>query len=65
LQHIDTIADLMNLYNFYLGDPNSFNYDLNRYTDLNTDELQYAANKFFKNNFVELQIVPKVDNANR
>ncbi len=33
LQNIDTVADLLNLYNFYLGEPNSFNFDLNRYNE--------------------------------
>jgi zinc protease len=64
LQHIDTIADLMNLYNFYLGNPGSFNFDLNRYTNLNSNELQIVAEKYLNENYVELQIVPKVKNAN-
>jgi zinc protease len=63
LQNIDTIADLLNLYNFYLGEPNSFNFDLNRYTSLNENNIKQAANKHLKNNFVELRIIPRRDNA--
>ncbi|MEJ2103452.1 MAG: insulinase family protein, partial [Ignavibacteriaceae bacterium] len=65
LQNIDTIADLMNLYNFYLGEPNSFNFDLNRYINLNEDDIQKAAKKYQQKNFVELRIVPRRNNAAR
>ena len=63
LQNIDTIADLMNLYNFYLGEPNSFNYDLTRYTSLNKENIKQAAKKYLQNNFVELRFVPRSTNA--
>ena len=63
LQNIDTIADLMNLYNFYLGEPNSFNFDLNRYTNLNKYDIQNAANTYSLKNFVELRIIPGRNNA--
>jgi zinc protease len=64
LQNIDTVADLMNLYNFYLDEPNSFNYDLNRYISLNKTDLQRAVKNYLLKNFVELQILPKVRNGN-
>jgi zinc protease len=64
LQNIDTIADLMNLYNFYLGEPNSFNYDLNRYTNLDEDKIKQSAKKYLQNNLVELRFVPRSRNAN-
>ena len=63
LQNIDTIADLMNLYNFYLGEPNSFNYDLNRYTELHEDDIKQSAKKYLQNNYVELRFVPRSGNA--
>ena len=63
LQNINTIADLMNLYNFYLGEPNSFNFDLNRYTNLNKYDIQNAANTYLLKNFVELRIIPGRNNA--
>jgi len=64
LQNIATVADLMNLYNFYLDEPNSFNYDLSRYTSLNETDLQRAVKNYLLKNFVELQILPKVRNGN-
>ena len=64
LQNIDTIADLMNLYNFYLGEPNSFNYDLKRYTSLNEGNIKQVVKKYLQEKLVELRIVPERKNAN-
>lgn len=64
LQNIDTIADLMNLYNFYLGEPNSFNYDLKRYTNLNEMNIKQVVKKYLQEKLVELRIVPERKNAN-
>ena len=64
LQNIDTVADLMNLYNFYLGEPNSFNFDLNRYSSLNEDNIKEAALKYLQKNYVELRITPRRNNGN-
>ncbi len=64
LQNIDTVADMLNLYNFYLGEPNSFNYDLNRYNNVNENDISHAVNGYFKNNYVDLRIVPERKNAN-
>lgn len=64
LQNIDTIADMLNLYNFYLGEPNSFNFDLNRYNSVNAEDIQQTVKRYFQNNYVELRIVPERKNAN-
>lgn len=64
LQNIDTVADLLNLYNFYLGEPNSFNFDLNRYINTESQDVTNAAAKYLKNNFTELRIIPGNKNAN-
>jgi zinc protease len=64
LQNIDTIADMLNLYNFYLGEPNSFNFDLNRYNNVNENDISQVVNGYFQNNYVELRIVPERKNAN-
>ena len=64
LQNIDTIADMLNLYNFYLGEPNSFNFDLERYNKVNDEEIRLAAKKYLQFNYVELRIVPERKNAN-
>ena len=65
LQNIDTITDLLNLYNFYLGEPNSFNYDLTRYNSCYESKIQEVAAKYFRKNFVDLRIIPDKHNANR
>jgi zinc protease len=64
LQNIDTIADMLNLYNFYLGEPNSFNFDLNRYNNVNENKISQVVNGYFQNNYVELRIVPERKNGN-
>ncbi len=64
LQNIDTVADLLNLYNFYLGEPNSFNFDLSRYNNVDELKIQQVANKYLQKNYVELRIVPEKQNAN-
>ena len=63
LQNIDTIADTLNLYNFYLGEPNSFNFDLNRYNSVSGEDIKLIVKKYFQTCFVELRIVPEGKNA--
>ena len=64
LQNIDTITDLLNLYNFYLDEPNSFNFDLERYNNCSEDRIREVAGRYFKKNYVDLRIVPEKNNAN-
>jgi len=64
LQNIDTVADLLNLYNFYLGEPNSFNFDLERYNNVDVENIQQVAKNYLQKNYVELRIVPENINAN-
>jgi len=59
LQNIDTVADMLNLYNFYLDEPNSFNFDLNRYNKVKQNEISTAVKKYLQKNYVELRIVPE------
>ncbi len=61
LQKLDTIVDHMNHYNFYLGEPNSFAADLNRYKNVTADDVVRVAKKYLLNPFVELHIIPKTD----
>jgi zinc protease len=58
LQSLDTIADQLNFYNYYLGEPNSFNYDLKRYEDVKEKDIADALEKYLFKNYVELQISP-------
>ena len=59
LQNLDTIADHLNLYNFYLNEPNSFAFDLKRYESVEKEEIINAATNYLKNTLVELRIIPK------
>jgi len=63
LQNIDTIADLLNLYNFYLGEPNSFNYDLSRYNECDNIGVQQVAQKYLQQKHLDLRIVPEKKNV--
>lgn len=64
LQNIDTVADMLNLYNFYLAEPNSFNFDLHRYNSVNMEDIKQVANRYLQNHYVELKIVPERKDAN-
>jgi zinc protease len=59
LQNLDTMANQLNYYNFYLGEPNSFNYDLNRYNSITNQNIMDVTVKYFSTKFVELRIRPK------
>jgi len=58
MQNIDSLADQINSYNFFLNEPNSFNFDLKRYEDVQTDGIQKAAEKYLTKPYVELHVVP-------
>ena len=59
LQNLDTIADHLNLYNFYLDEPNSFAFDLNRYESVGKEEIIKVISNYLTNSFIELRIIPK------
>jgi len=59
LQNLDTIADHLNLYNFYLNEPNSFAIDLNRYEIVGQNEIIGATSEYLSKPYVELRIIPK------
>jgi zinc protease len=59
MQNLDTVADYLNHYNFYVGEPNSFEFDLNRYNSVTNDSLKQAVKSYLTKNFVELRIIPK------
>ena len=58
MQNIESLADQLNYYNFYAGEPNSFNNDLTRYENVTCENVIECVNKYLKNNYVELQISP-------
>ena len=59
LQNLDTMANQLNYYDFFLGEPNSFNYDLKRYNEVEEDEIKRIVEKYFTGYFLELRVRPK------
>jgi zinc protease len=58
LQKLDLLADQLNTYNFHLNEPNSFNYDLNRYNIVDEKIVINAAEKYLTKPNLEVRIVP-------
>jgi zinc protease len=58
MQNLDVIADHLNHYNFYLNEPNSFNFDLKRYEEVTNESIKNAVNNYLTNKYIELQIRP-------
>ncbi len=58
LQNIDSLANQLNYYSFYLNEPNSFTFDLKRYEDTNSEFIKDATAKYLMKPFVELKIEP-------
>lgn len=59
MQNLDTVADYLNYYNFYLNEPNSFEFDLKRYNKVTNDSLKQAVKNYLTKPFVELRVIPK------
>lgn len=64
MQSIDTIADRLNMYNYYLNDPNKFNYDIERYNKIEKSAIADACSKYLSKPFVELRVTPKRNRDN-
>jgi len=62
LQNLESIADHLNSYNFYLDEPNSFAYDLDRYDKVNAEKLMDVTENYISKPYVELRIIPKSNN---
>ena len=59
LQNLDTMANQLNFYNYFLGEPNSFNFDLKRYNEVSNEMITGMIDKYLSKPFVELRISPK------
>lgn len=59
LQNIDSLADQLNYYNFYLNEPNSFAFDLKRYEETDSSLIKEAVKLYLSKPFVELRIMPE------
>ncbi len=59
LQNLDSLADQLNHYNLYLGEPNSFSFDLNRYLSVDENSIKNVCGNYLRNPYLELLITPK------
>ncbi|MFN3694990.1 MAG: M16 family metallopeptidase [Ignavibacterium sp.] len=59
MQNLDNIADHLNHYNFYLNEPNSFEWDINRYMSVQKENIKDICNELLNKNYLELNIIPK------
>ncbi len=59
LQNLDAMANQLNYYNFFLDEPNSFNYDLNRYNKVTGGKIKSVTSEYFTKPYVELKVKPK------
>lgn len=59
LQKLDSIVDHLNHYNFFLNEPDSFLFDINRYEKVTANDVISAAKMFLSKPYVELNIIPK------
>ncbi len=57
MQNLDNVLDRLNEYNYYLGEPDSFECDLNRFNNVSAEDVKNAAN-YLQNNYVELHVIP-------
>jgi zinc protease len=64
LQSILTKADILNRYEFYFGEPNSFERDLNRYRNATPEMVRAQANEVLTANArLILRVVPEIKTA--
>lgn len=59
MQNLDTVADYLNHYNYYLNNPNSFEYDLSRFNEVNNQKIIQTAKKYLTKHHIDLRITPK------
>lgn len=59
LQKLDTIVDHINHYNYFLSEPDSFIFDLNRYEKVTARDVINAAEKILNKPYTELNIIPR------
>jgi zinc protease len=59
LQNVDSIADQLNSYNFFTGEPNYFSEDLRRYEIIDEAKISNLVDEFLTKPFFELRIIPK------
>lgn len=65
LQNIDSVADYLNYYNYFLNEPNHFNKDIERYNMVDSSSIKHFSEKYFSKDFFELRIVPSKSGATK
>jgi zinc protease len=58
MQNIDSIADQLNSYNYFIGEPNYFIKDLQRYENIDPGLIKSSIEKYLTKPYVELRILP-------
>lgn len=59
IQNLDVIADQLNHYNFYTGEPDYFQKDIDRYSSVTGDDIVRVAKKYLTKPFLKLKVNPK------
>ncbi|MGE5440622.1 MAG: M16 family metallopeptidase [Bacteroidota bacterium] len=59
MQNLNSLVNHLNEYNFFLKDPDSFHFDLERYQKVDAEAIRKAAKEFLRKPYVELRILPK------
>lgn len=59
IQNLDMIADQMNHYNFYTGEPDYFQEDIDRYSAVTINDIVRVAKKYLTKPFLKLKVNPK------
>ncbi|HEX2961290.1 MAG TPA: pitrilysin family protein [Ignavibacteriales bacterium] len=59
MQNLNSLVNHLNEYNFFLKDPDSFHFDLERYQKVDAEAIRKAAEEFLRKPYVELRILPK------
>jgi zinc protease len=61
LQNLATIADLFNQYAFYLGNPDGFQLELDRYNNILMEDVRRITNAYFDDAYSELRVLRRSD----
>ncbi|MGE5498814.1 MAG: M16 family metallopeptidase [Syntrophothermus sp.] len=58
MQNINSLSNRINEYNYYLNEPDSFKFDLDRYQNVTAEDIKKTASAILSRPYVELRIVP-------
>jgi len=65
MQNINSLTNRLNEYYFYLNEPDSFNFDLNRYQQVTRESLMETAIRYLRQPYIELRIIPANKNEGK